>query len=179
MNAWQHAWSWITSSVDLKHMACVARGDAKNKGSQLLAEDVSTSPFTVLVPCFPPSTPFSPAQAPFNRKEETAHTEFSGLPQDLHMHRTKTKQCACHEASLHLNSEATYGCLVHKEAVVFLVSGEDSFFVEFASNKGAAIGEGQFQPGDLVRVSAMSCQHTTVPFAAYNKHFVEGMLQPQ
>lgn len=61
---------------------------------------------------------------------------------------------------------------------VFLVPGEDSSSIEFASNRGAAIAEGQFQPGDLVRVSAMSCQHSAVRFAAYNKHFVEGMAQP-
>ncbi|KAL3143107.1 hypothetical protein ABBQ38_003380 [Trebouxia sp. C0009 RCD-2024] len=51
---------------------------------------------------------------------------------------------------------------------------EDSCHAEFASNTGGPLGEGQFQPGDLVRLSLMTCQQSTVPFAAYSKHFVEG-----
>ena len=72
----------------------------------------------------------------------------------------------CHTQSSH----------AHAKTVALAVAGEDSCSIEFASNKGDPIREGHFQPGDLIRVSAMTCHHSNVPFAAYNKHFIEGRL---
>ena len=54
--------------------------------------------------------------------------------------------------------------------------GASSCNVAFAANHGGPLPEGQIQPGDLVRISAMSCNDKPASAADYSLYFVEGML---
>ena len=52
----------------------------------------------------------------------------------------------------------------------------DSYKVDFATNHGGALPEGQVQPGDLVRISATSCKDRPASAPDYGLYFVEGKV---